>query len=255
MLYIHGLQHLTPKSMDVESTLVIREIRNRAKYPLSEDLVKQEFSQFFASEEDIQTILTAINLLPSNIEKVKKLILEQDKLHEMLNLNRTYQVLNEMPNALQNNLGFVNQTLAFKEQFAKELTAILNTIKTLKSVEEKKEYDKKITNLFRALLRHDVFSFNDEGIIDDARLKHIKDLSESLEKGYLFHFTLEEEMNRVQFDRVKLRIPPDKLEEGEAIKNEINIIKKGIEKSHELNMRMVQCAVFLYSYVKWVVAG
>jgi hypothetical protein len=66
---------------------------------------------------------------------------------------------------------------------------------------------------------------------------------------------LEEELKKLDFEWVKGRIQKEHLEENEALLKNVTLIKKGIDAAYDMNMRMVNLAVILYSYVKWLNSG
>jgi hypothetical protein len=75
-----------------------------------------------------------------------------------------------------------------------------------------------------------------------------------MENGFLFHLLLEEEINKIKFNIIKNRIPKEELERIEKIKQKVSDIKKGVDRAYENNMRMVQLAVILYSYIKMIMS-
>ena len=77
-------------------------------------------------------------------------------------------------------------------------------------------------------------------------------LIESLNKGFIFHFTLEEELQKRSFEQIKHRIPGNRLEEVEKIKRKVMAINNGVQRAYNFNRRMVDLAVYLYSYIKWL---
>lgn len=252
MLYIHNLQSLNPKSAEVEIIPLIRELKKRTPYPISPEKFGEQFYPLFVSNLDIENMKTALQNVEPTIEKVKNLIAEKNEVHEPINLQRTLQILNEMPAPLQENTQFAQEIMALQENFAAELTGVLNKIPQLKTMEEKKEYNNKLDQTFQKILRNNAFTFNYKDVVNEAQLEHIKALSESMEKGYFFNVTLEEELKKMKFEELKLRIPQKKLEEAENIKKEIDTIKKGVERAYEVNMRMLNWAVILYAYVRWL---
>ena len=92
-------------------------------------------------------------------------------------------------------------------------------------------------------------------IINEAHVSNVGGLIESFGKGYFFHYTLEEELKKVNFESIMGRIPPESLQKVKEIEDNLVIIKKGIDRAYDVNMRQVNCALVLYSYVKWMMNG
>ena len=252
MLYIHNLQSLNPKSAEVEVLPLIRELKKKTPYPIAEGKFLEQFSSLFVSVHDKDNMGQALQVVAPTIEKVRNLMVEKSEFHEPINLQRTIQLLMEVPAPLQKNLDFAQEIIGLQENFAAELTGLLNKIPQLKSATEKKDVNGQLDVIFQKILRNNSFSFNYKDIINEAHIEHLRGLVDSMEKGYFFAVTLEEELKKMKFDELKLRIPQKKLQESEEIKRDIDIIKKGVDRAYQVNMRMLEWAVILYSYIKWL---
>lgn len=110
--------------------------------------------------------------------------------------------------------------------------------------------DQKLSVIFEKILRNNDLYFNSNNIINEAQIEHMNSISKSMVNGFLFHFTLEEELRKANFESIKHRIPPTELLRIENLTQKILEIKKGVERAYENNMRMVNLAVILYSYIK-----
>ena len=104
MLYIHKLSNLAPKTADVESVYLIRELKQKTPYPLTEQAVSDYFSELMLSTTDKEQIEHALSLVQPTIEEFQQLLLEKDTVLEVINIQRAIQVLQEMPEALRANL-------------------------------------------------------------------------------------------------------------------------------------------------------
>lgn len=254
MLYIHFLNQLTTKSADLESVYLVREIKQKTGYPLSEEKVKEHFLPLFISETEIKIIEEALGSLEQATEKTKEIMLRKEELHESANFQRTLQILKEMPLPLAKNLEFVKEISGWQSSFINEITPLLSKLPKLKKPEEKNSCNQQLNKIFKTVLRNEKFSFNHQDIINEAHLNHINGLDESLEKGFLFKVSLEDEIKKQDFRELKKNLPQEKLEEAEEIKFKVEQIKKAIERSYDVNMRMVNWAVILYAYVKWLLS-
>jgi len=107
----------------------------------------------------------------------------------------------------------------------------------------------------KEILRNKEFGFQDEDIISEAQISHIVGLNESLASGFLFHFTLEEELKKVDFETIKPRISQNRLQEDAVIRENVFKIRRGVERAYDINMRMVNLALVMYSYVKWLTSS
>ena len=89
MLYIHQLNHLTPKMADLESVYMVRELKGNMAFPLKEEALEEAFCEFFVSSSELRLIEQAISLIDPTIEQIKLLIQEQSPLHEPISLERS----------------------------------------------------------------------------------------------------------------------------------------------------------------------
>jgi len=125
----------------------------------------------------------------------------------------------------------------------------------IRTTEDKVHYNNKLNDLFKTVLRNKEFTFNYVDVVNEMHTSHIAGLVESLNKGFFFHYTLEEELRKLEFEAIKHRIPREKLDEVEAIRKKVMAIKNGIDCAYACNLRMVHLAVVLYSYIKWLNSG
>lgn len=252
MLYIHRLSDLNRKSADTESLPLIREFKQKVSLPLSSAQMEEHFTDFLVSESDLLAMDNALVLIEPTIEMIKNLMAENDPEHERVNLERAIQLLKMLPQNLQVNIQFADELMSWRGEFIAQATELLNQIPRLRTQEQKLAVNGQISQLFEKILRNKEFAFNYMDVVNEAQTVNLNGLCEGLPKGYFFHVTLEEELKKSSFERIKERIPADKLKKVEDIEKRIQLIKKGVDRAYDVNMRMVGCAVHLYSYVKWV---
>jgi len=253
MLYLHNLNHLTPKAADVESVPLIREIKQKVGYPITEVKLKEHLLTFFPTEDDLTKMELSLFLVEPTLGQVAKLAEEKnEQLHEPASLVRAKQILEEMPPALEKNIQFAHQLREWQNIFFMEALEIFNALPKLRTMDEKKAYNERLNEIFRMILRNPEFAFNFWDLVHEAHTSHVDGLIESLNKGFIFHFSLEEELKKLTFDQIRHRIPGDRIEEVEKIKRNVQAIKNGIDRSYDVNKRMVDLAVYLYSYIKWL---
>jgi hypothetical protein len=157
-----------------------------------------------------------------------------------------------MPPALEKNLQFAHQIHEWQNIFFIEALEIFNALPKLRTMDEKKAYNERLNEIFRMILRNPEFAFNFWDLVNESHTSHIEGLIESFNKGFIFHFTLEEELKKLSFDQIRSRIPGDRIEEVEKIKRGVMAIKNGVELSYNFNRKMVDLSVYSYSYIKWL---
>lgn len=252
MLYIHKLNDLTLKSADIESTPLIRELKSTSRLPLSEDSIQTRVSKFFISSKDIELMLNTESIIPLAIDEITPLQ-ENKELYELINLHRAIANLNEIPFAIKKNIEYANHILEFQSNLVQTITPLLNQIPSLKSSEDKKALDTKLSEIFEKILRNnETIKLTHEDIIYEAQLARINSLAKSMKEGFFFHFTIEEHMNKKSFEEINSRIPISELHKVEEINKKVLEIEKGVQAAYDHNMRMIELAIILYSYIKWL---
>ncbi len=252
MLYIHELGHLNAKSAEIESVYLIRELREKTPYPLDNDKFAAHFEDLFVSKTDQEMIQQAVYLVEPTLEALQQLMAAANPTYELLNLQRAVQILKEMPEALNHNLTYVNEILPWQDVFVLEAVTTFNSIPHLRTPEEKIACNQKVNSFFQKVLRNSQFSFNFSDIVNEAQLSQILGLQESMARGFLFHISLEEELKKVHYEVLKARLPEDMVRQVEHLRGNIEIIKKGVERAYNVNLRMIQWALIMYAYVKWL---
>lgn len=252
MLYIHSLKDLNPKSADIESTMLVRELKRAISFPVDINPLKEQLIPFFVSKTDLESMNKSLEAIPQCINDVNEL-LNTGKDLELINMQRTVSGLNELPQPLQNSISFANDMSAWQEQFFTELTEALNKIACSKELSEKKDGEQKIGIMLEKLLRNkSAFAFMFHDIVNEAQTARVNNLIESITKGFFFHVKLEEHIKKADFTEISQRIYKDDIEKTNMILAKMQDIKKGIDRAYDLNLRMINVAVILYSYVKWL---
>ena len=252
MLYIHTLKDLNPKSAEIESVMITREIKDKNSYPLVESKVNDHFSVFFISQTDIENMQNALQLIPSTVELIEQLPQAQGWEFEIVNIERASAALKEMPEALQNNINYAQSILNNQIFFAPEVTMILNKLPTLKSQDDRQKYEQRIKALFAELLRTSDFRFQFTDIVNEGQVERMNALVESMEKGFFFPVKLEEHLKKQDFTSISQRFPVEQIQKVHEITDNIKLIQKGVTRAYEHNMRMINQSVVLYSYIKWL---
>ncbi len=251
MLYIHKLSDLNLRLADIESTTFIREIKARMILPISSQNIYEYLSSCLVSEQDIEAAETALEELKSSMGQISSLLARNDALHEPINLLRTLQMLQQIPTPLENNIHYLKDVLSMQAQLINESAPLLNSIPSLNTREEKEKADAMLSGFFEKILRNKEFFFRHQDIIYEAQTSIVGALEESMSKGYFFHVTLEEEMGKDDFAKIRCRIPAESLAEVEEIRHSLGTVKDGVDAAYKANMKMVTCAVLLYSCIKW----
>ena len=249
MLYIHSLKDLAPKTADIESVPIIREIKRRIKRSFSEDDFKG-FNEFFPTNDDINPIINSSKVIEPAIEKIKELIGRNNSTYEAINLYRTVSMLEEVNQPLLDNIKYLEEIKSFRIEMKKELTSVFNSITSIRTIDERTELNNRINAIFQKILRNNEFAFYANDIINEGKLARIKDLDESLANGFFFHVTVKEHLDKLSFDEIKKRLKNDELDPVESITSDISEIKKGVQATYDLNMKLVNLIVLLYSYIK-----
>lgn len=253
MVYIHQLSHLNPKAADLESVYLIREIKEKTPYPVQTEQLQDYCADLLVSATDKEMAEHAFFLLQPTMDAIMALAQQVDPIHEPINLHRALDVLKELPAPLHNNIAYMDAVISWQHNFFLVVVPALNTLGRAQSKAEKASSFQQLNPFFEKILRNNQdIRFNSGDIINEACLNHSTGLNESMSKGFLFHVSLEEELKKLSYEELQKRIPVAKLQEIEHIRANIEVINKGVERAYAVNMRMVQLAVVLYSYVKWL---
>lgn len=252
MLYIHQLNHLSPRMADLESVYIVRELKEKMPFPLAGEKLEEAFCEFFISSSELQAMEGAVSLVEPTVEMIKALARLESSLYETVSLQRAIQALAPVTAALESNLAYLQQVQVWQATSSSGMTALLNQIPKLRTPEEKLRVNDEIKSLFQFLLRNQGFVFHASDMVHEGPVAQVNGLVESMQKGFFFHVSLEEEYQKVDFNTIKRRVPAEELQRVEEIEQNILKIKKAVDAAYNANMRMVNLSVILYSYVKWL---
>ena len=164
-------------------------------------------------------------------------------------------MLNEVPIALMNNIAFTRAILTWQESALDEILAILNSIPHIQTDEQRKIINDGLSAVYGKLLRNDQrFGMHYIDIIGEQQMSRMSNLIESMEQGFLFHISLENQLKRTHFTDIIEHVPKDAFIKIESIYSQIEIVKRGVDAAHACNIRMVEWALVLYSFMKWMLS-
>ncbi len=251
MLYIHKLSDLNAKSAEIESIQIVRSIRQHESSPTQDNLSSHLIGNFI-SEADIAAIEQAISLISPTIVKLQEIQLSKNPVYEPVNIVRSIQGLTQVSTNLANSLSYAKDMQALQQGIVSGVATVLNSIPFLRTATEKSEANAALSHYFELILRSKELSFNYQEIISEGHVLLVKDLVESFRNGYIFHFTLEDEIKKANFEAIKPRIPATLLGESNQLGWDIAMIKDGVDRAYDINMRMISQSIVLFSFIKWL---
>jgi hypothetical protein len=255
MLYIHSLKDLNPKSADIESTMLIRELKGAVSFPITDNMLKDQVLPYFVSKIDLESMNKSLEAIQQCINDVNEFSKTGKEL-ELISIQRTIAGLNELLPVLQNSIAFANELTGWQDQFIAELKDSLNTMASTKDLGQKKAHEQRIGVMLERMLRNkNAFAFSFFDVVNEAHTARVNNLIESIGKGFFFHIKLEEFVKKQDFAEISQRIIGEDLDRTNQILAKMREIKKGIDRAYDVNMRMVNLAVILYSYAKWLRAA
>lgn len=252
MLYIHNLKDLSPKTADIEIIPMIRDIKRSHSTPLSEQKLVDKFSLSFVSQGDLDVMSEALSFIQPTIQEIVELGKTKGS-YEVLNLKRACSVLEEVPVPLRANIEYTKEIFKTQELFVAQINVFLNKQNSFKNEEEKKVYNDKINQIFEKLLRNnEEFKLKHDDIIYEAQLGRVAALAKGMKEGFFFHVDIEEHLKGEDFSELSKRIPAEEIEKVNLLTKKIETIANGVERAYENNMRMINFALLLYAYIKWI---
>jgi hypothetical protein len=235
-IYIHDLNKLEPKSAEIESIRLIREIKQCNSYPLTEQKLFSHLSKYFATQLDIDTMIYSFTKIKPALKELE-ILDTKDPLLEPRNLKRVAGILAELAPALATNINYAKEMLQLQQTMLPELSKTLNALHD--SSKPEVEINESLSKFFEKILRNDRFSMRYEDIIFEAHREHVSDFARTIPNGYLFNVLLEEEVKKTPFEQRKQRLPKSLVAQSDRVGQYLEEISKGVDAAYYLNMRMV----------------
>lgn len=253
MIYIHALKDLNPKSAEIEIVPIVRQLKQTASIPLSEEKISTQFSPFFITKEDVDLMSKTFEMIPAVIQEITDLAKTNSSNLELVNLKRAVSELQALPAGLKNNIDYLQKILSMQESIVPKLTLLMNTIPSLKTKEDKILYDKTIGVIFADILRNnETFAFYSKDIVNEAHLARKDAAAEIMSTKAFFKVKMDEYLKKLTFEQISKRIPQEELAKVDEISKKIMEIKSCIEKVYNLNMKLIEFAVTFYAYIRWI---
>jgi hypothetical protein len=253
-LYIHQLKDLTPKSADIESTFIVRDIKKKTPPPLTYEKIFDYFSLFFVSESEKAKMAGALELIEPTISEIIALAGQKDPDFEPINLKRAVEMLHDIPQPLTLNANYLAAICIWQEDFTQDFAPLMNKLPLLSDAKEKVQVNNQLNAIFQRLLRNDHMAFNYMDLVNEAQRNRMSDLYDSMETGFFFKVSLEDELKKLDFQSRKMKLPDAKLRAVDDLKQKIKVIKAGVDAAYDANVRMVNWALVVYAYIKMMTA-
>ncbi len=252
---LYNLKDLNQKSADVECIQLIRDLKRNSSLPLTEEKVKNAISPFFIFPEEIKVMEASYILIEPLIKDTSSLLNTKNAndIYEKISIARACTSLKEIPLALLNNIEDAKQKLVFQQTVAAEATNLFIGITKARSDAEKQDINAKLNKLFGAILRtEENFVFNSYDIVHEAQIVRMKDLVEEMNSGFIFHVKLGEYIKKQDINEIKKRAPQEDQKKIDEIIQKMIALEKGVDMAYAVNMKMMNLAIMLYAYVKWL---
>ena len=238
------------RSAETESVYLLREIKQKFTLPLAFPAFQEFLSDANVSETDITMINQALELIPLTLHRLMIIYESKNQHLEMINVERSTNILKAAIKDLQKNRDYAQALKESLEPNLSKLTSVLNAVPKAKNQEDKVALNNEISNVFEFILRNQQFFFNCRDIIEEGTLSSIRGLHESMGHGYLYHLGIEEELKKTDPHEVRAKVPAEISEAVTAVKENVAFIKEAVERAYNINKRMVDLAVYLYTFVK-----
>ncbi len=255
MLYTHKLGDLGRRTVENESIDVVRDIKQKLRYPFNEQAMLDYFARFRIHDAELDLIERGIPLSEPTAQMVEAVLALNDETFEPINLQRTVVSMRSIPTPLVANLAYSWEMAQWHDELVKEFTQILNVLPRLRTQEDKMAANSRVNALFEKLLRNSDFSFRFGDIVHEGQVTMLQGLLESISRGYFFHYTLEEELKKIDFSELKRRLPAHHVSSAQAITHNIEQVQNSVDKAYMLNFRMIELATVMYAFIKAVNNG
>jgi len=249
LTYIYSLKDLNQKSAEIESTPIARDMRTKLKFPVTYEIMDMILSPYFISDKEWSLMNDCFDSISPLIKDISAVPLDKPLL-EPVNVQRAISMLSSIEPNLSNNIGYAIGLRQNKEKMLRDFVAALNMLRTQVHPYSLAEANKAFNDVFTSILRSDNFLFNAEGLVDEGQVKTIVSLHESMTLGYFFHKTLEDELKKLEFSKIKHKFPDDLVKQSDDFTKRIASIKSGFEAAYIHNMRMLEMALILYACLK-----
>jgi disulfide oxidoreductase YuzD len=255
MIYIHELGSLSPKVADVECVPIVRRLKAEHNFPLQMIDIRQEFTKFFVTEQDVNVMERSLAQIPLTAQAIVEFANSGDPIYEVQNLQRAINMLNEIPLALVANIQFAKQIFIWQDAVLEEMLSILNSIPHIQTDDQRKIINDGLNKIYATLLRNDHrFGMHYIDIIGEQQKARMENLIESMEQGFFFRISLENQLKRTHFSDIIEHVPKESFVKVESVYSQIEIIKRGADAAYAANIRIVEWALILYSHMKWMMS-
>ncbi|MFC1753878.1 hypothetical protein ACFL96_10905 [Thermoproteota archaeon] len=233
-----------------------RSVRNflREKNPdlstPSLEALQKTFSDCMISEEEMIVIENGLTILPEVLERVKWFIedIQKDpKNYESINVHRLKSTIEEIPKHLQKNVDELRKLMSFQHAVPVGVKQLIDAARNAKSPEELSQIPPQGFKLMCTAANDDKGVLCPDERINESHQSHMKDISERFKTGYVYHWSIEDELQKVPFAEIFSRLDTGQQDQFNTLSSLLDELNKAIDTTYNLNWKQIGMIRRIYS--------
>jgi len=214
------------------------------------ELLQEIFKDCMTTDEELLLSEKAEDVLGPTLEGINWLmddVKANPANYEAINIHRLKSTIEEIPPALEKNLAEMKHVISVQYAVPVAVKWLIDSAKTAVSGEELKKIFNEGFQLLCTLANDVQGELNPDLRINEAHQTHVDDMSQRFKKGYVYHWSIQDELKKVPFEEVFERLNQEQKDQFGKLSALLEALTTSVEMNYDFNWKQVALIRRVYS--------
>jgi hypothetical protein len=202
------------------------------------------------AEEELLITETGQGILPDVTDGICWFINDvtsNPKNYESINVHRLKATVEELPGPLKLNIGELKKVESLQHAVPVAVKDLINAARNANSPEELQKIPKDSFKLMCAIANDENGELKPDQRINESHRSHIKDISERFKTGYIYHWSIEDELKKIPFQDIFSRLEKEQQDRFHKLAKDLDKLNESVDVAYQLNWRQISLIRRIYS--------
>ncbi|MFQ5474625.1 MAG: hypothetical protein ACE5DM_02195 [Candidatus Nanoarchaeia archaeon] len=209
------------------------------------EVVQEALADCMITDEELAKARSAVQLISQLMPKIDLLfndVQSDPRKYEAINVTRLKSTIEELPRALGNNLPVIDHVFSIQLGVPVAVKEMIDD-----AGEDIRGIPKRAFELFCIIANDEKGELRPDEKINESHHTHIKDRSRQFREGYIYHWSIQDELNKVPFAEKFSRLDAGQQNRFQEIAELMDQLSESIDTVYELNWRQIKMMRRVYS--------
>ena len=222
------------------------------------EVLQKVFSDCMIDPSELLRAQRGLDLLDDlngGVEWIMQDMARDKENYEAINVTRLKSTIDEMPESLLHNVAELKKLDEFQHVVPLAIRQILEAAKNAGSAEELKQVSLQGFQLMAKIANDPQVNLYPDLRVNEAHRDHIKDRSEKFADGYIYHRSIQDELNKVPFIEIYKRLNAEQKEQFKTMLYLLSEMHASIDTVYNMNWKQISLIRKTYSVLHECMSG